>query len=71
MATERFRPIGFDRVRTIGKIEPMVLISSGQLVEQLGLDKTQRRFSFAQLTASAELQRLVTDARAQARRGNR
>src|SRR5438093_8287336 len=46
------------------KNEPMVLISSGQLIEQLGLDKTQRRFSFAQLTASAELQRLVTEAQA-------
>jgi hypothetical protein len=29
------------------KNEPMVLISSGQLVEQLGLDKSRRRFSFA------------------------
>jgi cytochrome c-type biogenesis protein CcsB len=46
------------------KNEPMVLISSGQLIEQLGLDKTQRRFSFAQLTGSAELQRLVTEAQA-------
>jgi cytochrome c-type biogenesis protein CcsB len=46
------------------KNEPMVLISSGQLVEQLGLDKTHRRFSFAQLTGSAELQRLVTEAQA-------
>ena len=46
------------------KNEPMVLISSGQLVEQLGLDKTQRRFSFAQLTGSTELQRLVTEAQA-------
>src|SRR4029077_15365205 len=46
------------------KNEPMVLISSGQLVEQLGLDKTQRRFSFAQLSGSAELQRLVTEAEA-------
>ncbi len=46
------------------KNEPMVLISSGQLVEKLGLDKTQRRFSFAQLTGSAELQRLVTEAQA-------
>jgi cytochrome c-type biogenesis protein CcsB len=44
------------------KKEPMVLISSGQLIEQLGLDKTQRRFSFAQLTGSTELQRLVTEA---------
>src|SRR6266496_1204733 len=46
------------------KNEPMVLNSSGQLVEQLGLDKTQRRFSFAQLTGSAELQRLATEAQA-------
>src|SRR5438093_8824640 len=33
------------------KSEPMVLISIGQLIEHLGLDKTQRRFTFAQLTA--------------------
>jgi hypothetical protein len=46
------------------KNEPMVLISLGQLVEQLGLDKTQRRFSFAQLTGSAELQRIANEARA-------
>ena len=46
------------------KNEPMVLISSGQLVEQLGLDKTQRRFSFAQLTESSELQQLATGAQA-------
>ena len=46
------------------KNEPMVLISTGQLVEQLGLDKTQRRFSFAQLTESMELQRLGTEAQA-------
>jgi cytochrome c-type biogenesis protein CcsB len=46
------------------KNEPMVLVSSGQLVEQLGLDKKQRRFSFAQLTASAELQRFATEAQA-------
>jgi cytochrome c-type biogenesis protein CcsB len=46
------------------KNEPMVLISSGQLIEQLGLDKTQRRFSFAQLTGSAELQRIANEARA-------
>src|SRR5213079_2595975 len=46
------------------KNEPMVLISSGQLIEQLGLDKTQRRFSFAQLTGSTELQRVVADAQA-------
>jgi cytochrome c-type biogenesis protein CcsB len=35
-----------------------------QLVEQLGLDKTQRRFSFAQLTGSSELQQLATEAQA-------
>src|SRR5436190_11298651 len=46
------------------KDEPMVMISSGRLIEQLGLDKTQRRFSFAQLTGSGELQRLVTEAQA-------
>src|SRR5436189_4698226 len=46
------------------KNEPMVLISSGQLIEQLGLDKTERRFSFAELTGSAELQRIVTEAQA-------
>jgi cytochrome c-type biogenesis protein CcsB len=46
------------------KNEPMVLVSSGQLVEQLGLDKTQRRFSFAQLTGSSELQRVATEAQA-------
>jgi cytochrome c-type biogenesis protein CcsB len=46
------------------KNEPMVLISLGQLIEQLGLDKTQRRFSFAQSTGSAELQRIASEARA-------
>jgi hypothetical protein len=46
------------------KNEPIVLISTGQLVEQLRLDKTQRRFSFAQLTSSPELQRLATEAQA-------
>src|SRR6266699_5031988 len=42
----------------------MMLISSGQLIEQLRLDKTQRRFSFAQLTGSTELQRIASEARA-------
>ncbi|HEU0276150.1 MAG TPA: cytochrome c biogenesis protein CcsA [Candidatus Udaeobacter sp.] len=46
------------------KNEPMVLISSGQLVEQLGLEKAQRRFSFAQLTGSTELQQLAAEAQA-------
>src|SRR5262249_34179844 len=42
--------------------EPMVLVSFGKLKEQLGLDKTQRRFSFTQLAGSAELQRLANEA---------
>ncbi len=46
------------------KNEPMVLISSGELKEQLGLDKTQRRFSFAQLAGSVGLQRLANEAQA-------
>src|SRR5437899_9232226 len=44
------------------KSEPMVLVSFGRLKEQLGFDKTQRRFSFAQLNGSAELHRLANDA---------
>ena len=44
--------------------EPMVLLSYGKLKEQLGLDKTQRRFSFAQLTALSELNRLANEAHA-------
>ena len=46
------------------KNEPMVLVSLGKLKEQLGLTKTQRRFSFAQLAGSAELQRLTNEAHA-------
>ncbi|PYL06233.1 MAG: cytochrome C biogenesis protein [Verrucomicrobia bacterium] len=45
------------------KNEPMVLVSFGKLKERLGLDKTQRRFSFAQLAASPELNRLANEAR--------
>ncbi len=44
------------------KNEPMVLVSLGSLIEQLGLDKTRRRFSFAQLTTLPELQRLAGEA---------
>jgi cytochrome c-type biogenesis protein CcsB len=44
--------------------EPMVLVSLGQLKERLGFDKAQRRFSFEQLVASAELQRLTNEAHA-------
>jgi cytochrome c-type biogenesis protein CcsB len=46
------------------KNEPIVLVSFGKLKEQLGLDKTQRRFSFAQLAGSVELQRLANEAQA-------
>src|SRR6202035_1533412 len=46
------------------KNEPMVLVSLGKLKEQLGLDKTQGRSSFAQLTALPELNRLANEAHA-------
>jgi hypothetical protein len=46
------------------KSEPMVLVSFGKLKEQLGLDKTKRRFSFTQLAGSAELQRIANEAQA-------
>ena len=44
--------------------EPMVLVSLGKLKEQLGLDRTQRRFTFAQLTSLPELNRLAGEAHA-------
>jgi cytochrome c-type biogenesis protein CcsB len=44
------------------KSEPMVLVSYGKLKEALGLDKRQRRFSFAQLASLAELNRLANQA---------
>jgi len=46
------------------KSEPMILISLGQLIEKLGLDRTQRRFSFTQLTSLPELNRLAGEAHA-------
>jgi cytochrome c-type biogenesis protein CcsB len=46
------------------RTEPMVLVSLGQLKEKLGLDKTGRRFSFSQLVALTELQRLTNEAHA-------
>ena len=49
------------------KNEPMVLVSFGKLKEQIGLDKTQRRFSLAQLTGSSDLQRIANEARAHKR----
>src|SRR5437588_12451178 len=45
------------------KEEPMVLVSFGKVKEQLGLEKTQRRFSFAQLSGSVELPRIANEAR--------
>ena len=44
------------------KNEPLVLVSLGSLIQQLGLEKTQRRFSFQQLTTLPELQRLANEA---------
>jgi len=46
------------------KNESMVLVSSSQLLEELGLDKTQRRFSFAQLAGADALQRIGNEAQA-------
>ena len=44
--------------------EPMVLVSYGQLKKQLGLEPTQRRFTFTQLAALPELNRLANEAHA-------
>ena len=44
------------------RTEPMVLVSFGKLKDVLGLEKTQRHFSFAQLTALPELNRLANEA---------
>ena len=46
------------------KSEPMILVSLGQLTDKLGLDKTQRRFSFTQLTSLPELNVLAGEAHA-------
>ena len=46
------------------KSEPMILVSLGQLIEKLGLDKTKRRFSFTQLTSLPELNVLAGEAHA-------
>jgi cytochrome c-type biogenesis protein CcsB len=45
------------------KEEPMVLVSFGELKEQLGLEKTRRRFSFAQLSGAAALPQIANEAR--------
>jgi cytochrome c-type biogenesis protein CcsB len=44
------------------KEEPMVLVSFGKLKEELGLEKTQRRFSFAQLSAAPVLPQIANEA---------
>ncbi len=44
--------------------EPMILLSLGKLKEQLGLPVTQRRFTFAQLSALPELNRIANEAHA-------
>lgn len=49
------------------KAEPMVLVSLGALKERLGLSKTQRRFSFAELVGVSELQRIANEAHAKKR----
>ena len=46
------------------KSEPMVLVPFGSLKEQLGLEKTKRRFTFAELTNIGELNRLANEAHA-------
>ena len=44
--------------------EAMILVSLGELKQQLGLPEQQRRFSFAQLSALPELNRLAGEAHA-------
>jgi cytochrome c-type biogenesis protein CcsB len=67
-AGRNWRPNDFVLSALLGthdwRTEPMVLVSLGALKEHLGLDKTQRRFSFDQLAGSTELQRLATEAQA-------
>jgi cytochrome c-type biogenesis protein CcsB len=46
------------------KDEPMVLVSLGKLKQQLGLKEAQSKFSFAQLAALPELNRLAGEAHA-------
>ncbi len=38
------------------KSEPMILVSLGQLIEKLGLDKTKRRFSFTAIDLAAGIE---------------
>jgi len=46
------------------KSQPMILVSLGELKQKLGLAEQQRRFSFAQLTALPELNKLAGEAHA-------
>jgi cytochrome c-type biogenesis protein CcsB len=46
------------------KSQPMILVSLGELKQKLELPEQQRRFSFAQLTALPELNRLAGEAHA-------
>jgi cytochrome c-type biogenesis protein CcsB len=46
------------------KSEPMILVSLGDLRQQLGLPEQSRRYSFAQLVALPELNRLAGEAHA-------
>ena len=46
------------------KNQPMILVSLGELKQKLELPEQQRRFSFAQLTALTELNRLAGEAHA-------
>ncbi len=42
--------------------EPMILVSLGKLIQDLGLDKSRRRFSFAELAGATALQSLTATA---------
>jgi cytochrome c-type biogenesis protein CcsB len=46
------------------KAEPMLLVSFGKLKEQLGIEKTRRRFAFDELANLPELNRLIAEAQA-------
>jgi cytochrome c-type biogenesis protein CcsB len=49
------------------RTEPMVLVSLGKLKDELGLSKTERRFTFEQLVQLPELQRITNEAHARKR----
>src|SRR5207249_9106234 len=70
-AGQKWQPNDFVLSALLGthdwKNEPMVLVSFGELKGQLGLEKTERRFSFVELAGSSELNRLANEARARKR----